>query len=171
LLQKSKTQSQPRCRYPPEVTGLVLPSRVRFVRAAGRPFFEYRRKPGKRVGPNWRVTNNLGKRSIRYLLFDTNSRKSFVQARLVSAQGDPGGLSLFEELAVSHWLFAEHLTSEYRIRTEGCGRTVGEWRSRGHSIFIADLPIRNPGQQARFFAATIAQVSVCAHQEWSASDR
>ena len=35
-------------------------------------------------------------------------------------------------------------------------------RSRGHCIFIADSLIRNSGQQARFFAATIARVSVSA---------
>ena len=32
-------------------------------------------------------------------------------------------------------------------------------------FFIADLLIRYPGQQARFFAATVTQISVCAHQE------
>jgi hypothetical protein len=82
------------------------------------------------VGLNWRVTNNLGKRTIRHVLFDTNFWKSFVQARMVVAPGDPGCLSLFEELPESHRLFAEHLTSEYRIRTEGRGRTVDEWKIR-----------------------------------------
>ena len=53
-----------------------------------------------------------------------------MQARLVVAQGDPGCLSLFEELPESHRLFAEHLTSEYRIRTEGRDRTVDEWKIR-----------------------------------------
>jgi len=27
-------------------------------------------------------------------------------------------------------LFAEHLTSEYRVKTEGRGRTVDEWKAR-----------------------------------------
>jgi hypothetical protein len=71
-----------------------------------------------------------GKRSILHVLFDTNFWKSFVLARLVVAQGDPGCLSLFEERPESHRLFAEHLTSEYRIRTEGRGRTVDEWQIR-----------------------------------------
>ena len=117
------------CRQSPHA-GVVLPSHGRFVGAASRPFSEYKRKPGERVGLNWRVTNNLGKRSIRHVLFDTNFWKSFVQARLVVAQGDPGCLSLFEEMPESHRLFAEHLTAEYRIRTEGRGRTVDEWKIR-----------------------------------------
>lgn len=29
-----------------------------------------------------------------------------------------------------HRLFAEHLTAEYRVRTQGRGRTVDEWKSR-----------------------------------------
>jgi hypothetical protein len=41
-----------------------------------------------------------------------------------------GCLSLFEELPESHRLFAETLTSEYRIRTEGRGRTIDEWKIR-----------------------------------------
>jgi hypothetical protein len=117
------------CRQSPHAS-VLLPSHGRFVGAASRPFSEYKRKPGERVGLNWRVTNNLGKRSIRHVLFDTNFWKSFVHARLVVAQGDPGCLSLFEELPESHRLFAEHMTSEYRIRTEGRGRTVDEWKIR-----------------------------------------
>jgi hypothetical protein len=41
----------------------------------------------------------------------------------------------------------------------------GEWRSRRHCIFIADSLIRKPERQARFSAATIAQVSVCANKK------
>ena len=40
-----------------------------------------------------------------------------------------------------------------------------EGRSQGHSIFITELLIRNPGQQVRFFAATITQVSVSANKK------
>lgn len=39
-------------------------------------------------------------------------------------------MSLFEDLPESHRLFAEHLTAEYRVRTEGRGRTVDEWKIR-----------------------------------------
>jgi len=42
--------------------------------------------------------------------------------------GDPGCLSVFGRKAVQHRLFAEHLTSEYRVRTEARGRTVDEWK-------------------------------------------
>jgi len=44
--------------------------------------------------------------------------------------GDPGGLSLFGQKPEPHRLLSEHLTSEYRVRTEGRGRTVDEWKLR-----------------------------------------
>lgn len=44
--------------------------------------------------------------------------------------GDPGCLSLFGRQPESHRLLAEHLTSEYRVQTEGRGRTVDEWKLR-----------------------------------------
>ena len=111
-------------------SSVLLPSHGRFVGAASRPFAEHKRKPGERVGLNWRITTTVGKRAIRHVLFDTNFWKSFVHARLVVAQGDPGCLSLFESLPEQHRLLAEHLTAEYRVRTEGRGRTVDEWKIR-----------------------------------------
>ena len=111
-------------------SSVLLPSHGRFVGAASRPFAEHKRKPGERVGLNWRITTTVGKRAIRHILFDTNFWKSFVHARLIVAQGDPGCLSLFEALSEHHRLFAEHLTAEYRVRTEGRGRTVDEWKIR-----------------------------------------
>jgi hypothetical protein len=111
-------------------SGGLLPSHGRFVGAASRPFAEHKRKPGERIGLNWRITTTVGKRAIRHVLFDTNFWKSFVHARLVVSQGDPGCLSLFEAMPEQHRLLAEHLTAEYRVRTEGRGRTVDEWKIR-----------------------------------------
>ena len=51
-------------------------------------------------------------------------------ARLAVPMGDRGCLSLFGDNAETHRLFAEHLTSEYRVKTQGRGRTVDEWKMR-----------------------------------------
>jgi phage terminase large subunit GpA-like protein len=110
--------------------GIVLPSHGRFVGASSQPFSEYKRRPGDRVGHNWRMPNVQGKRSVRHVVYDTNFWKSFVHARLAVAMGDRGCLSLFGDKPEQHRLFAEHLTSEYRIKTEGRGRTVDEWKQR-----------------------------------------
>jgi hypothetical protein len=110
--------------------GIVMPSHGRFVGASSQPFSEYKRRPGDRVGLNWRMPNVYGRRAVRHVVYDTNYWKSFVHARLAVSMGDRGCLSLFGESADAHRLFAEHLSAEYRVRTEGRGRTVDEWKLR-----------------------------------------
>ncbi len=110
--------------------GIVLPSHGRFVGASSQPFSEYKRRPGDRVGHNWRVPNVQGKRAVRHVLFDTNHWKSFIHARLAVAMGERGCLSFFGDRPELHRLLADHLTAEYRVKTEGRGRTVDEWKLR-----------------------------------------
>jgi len=109
---------------------LITPSHRRFVGAASMPFTEYRRKRGDRVGHHWRIPAVIGRHTVRHLLYDTNHWKSFIHTRLAVPMGDPGCLSLFGQDQERHRLIAEHLTAEYRIRTEGRGRVVDEWRLR-----------------------------------------
>ena len=109
---------------------ILTPSHGRFVGASSVPFSDYKRKQGDRVGLNWRIPNVRGKRAVRHVVYDTNYWKSFIQARLAVAMGDPGCLSLFGEKPDQHRLFAEHITAEYRVKTEGRGRTVDEWKMR-----------------------------------------
>ncbi len=117
------------CRQSP-FASVVMPSHGRYVGASGVPFAEYKKKPGERVGLIWRVPITKGKRALRHILFDTNYWKSFVHARLAVPIGDPGCLSLFGHKPEEHRLLAEHLTAEYRVKTEGRGRTVDEWKVR-----------------------------------------
>ncbi len=116
---------------------VVMPSHGRYVGASSIPFSEYKRKRGDRVGLNWRIPVITGKRAVRHVVFDTNYWKSFVHARLAVPMGDPGCLALFgrtggsaKRTATNHQLIAEHLTSEYRVKTQGRGRTVDEWKLR-----------------------------------------
>jgi hypothetical protein len=109
---------------------VLIPSHGRYVGASSIPFSEYKRKLGDRLGHNWRMPNVRGKRAVRYVLFDSNYWKSFVYARLATAMGDAGCLSLFGRDAHQHRLLAEHVTAEYRVKTEGRGRTVDEWKLR-----------------------------------------
>ncbi len=109
---------------------IVMPSHGRFVGASSQPFSEYKRRPGDRVGHNWRVPNVRGKRAVRHVVYDTNYWKSFVHARLAVPMADRGCLSLFGKAPETHRLFAEHLSAEYRVKTEGRGRTVDEWKMR-----------------------------------------
>ena len=110
--------------------GLIMPSHGRYVGASSVPFSEYKRKKGERVGLHWRVPTVQGRRQVRHVLIDTNYWKSFVHARLAVAMGDPGSLSLFGRKPGEHQLLAEHLTAEYRVKTEARGRVVDEWKIR-----------------------------------------
>jgi len=137
---------------------VLLPAHGRYVGAASVPFSDYRRRPGEKIGLNWRIPNVRGKRVVRHVLFDTNYWKSFVHARLAVPMGDPGCLSLFGQAggwrpqagagkrhdsrasslqppaSSLHRLLVEHLTAEYRVRTEGRGRTVDEWKLRAAGL-------------------------------------
>lgn len=115
------------CRQSPH-SGIVMPSHGRYIGAAGKPFSDYKRKAGERIGLHWQIPNVQGKRSVRHVLIDTNYWKSFVHARLAVPMGDPGCLSLFA--GVDHRLVSEHLTSEYRVKTVGRGRELDEWKLR-----------------------------------------
>jgi hypothetical protein len=95
------------------------------------PFSDYKRKPGERVGLHWRIPNVQGKRSVRHVVIDTNYWKSFAHARLLVPMGDPGCLSLFQPGdGFDHQLLGEHLTAEYRVKTEARGRAVDEWKAK-----------------------------------------
>ncbi|MDD5698117.1 MAG: phage terminase large subunit family protein [Victivallaceae bacterium] len=109
---------------------VLLPSHGRYIGAGSKPMNEYRKQPGDRVGHNWMIPNVRGKRAVRHALFDANYWKSFIHARFAVAMGDKGCLSLFGNQPAIHQLLAEHLTAEYRVRTEGRGRKVDEWKLR-----------------------------------------
>ena len=94
---------------------------------------EYRKQQGDRLGFNWMIPNVAGKRAIRHVIYDTNYWKSFIHARLAVPVGDKGSLTLYGRIPGAHQLFAEHLTAEYRVKTQGRGRTVDEWKPKPQS--------------------------------------
>jgi len=113
---------------------ILLPSHGKYVGASSVPFSEYTRKKGERVGHNWRIPSVKGKRAVRHVVYDTNFWKSFIHARLAVPMGDPGCLSLFGRNPEIHRLFSEHLTAEYKVRTEGRGRVVDEWKAKPNQL-------------------------------------
>ncbi len=113
--------------------GVILPSHGRYVGASSKPMTEYRKQPGDRLGFNWMMPNVAGKRAIRHVIYDSNYWKSFVHARLAVALADNGSLTLYGRIPGVHQLLAEHLTAEYRVKTQGRGRTVDEWKLKPQS--------------------------------------
>ena len=113
--------------------GVILPSHGRYGGASSKPMTEYRKQQGDRLGFNWMIPNVAGKRAIRHVIYDTNYWKSFIHARLAVPVGDKGSLTLYGRIPGAHQLFAEHLTAEYRVKTQGRGRTVDEWKLKPQS--------------------------------------
>lgn len=110
---------------------VLLPSHGKYVGPGKKPLHDWTKKPGDRVGLNWRIPAGKGLRAVKHAVFDANFWKSFVHARLAQAMGDPGSLALYGHDAARHRLLAEHLTAEFRERTLGeSGRIVDVWRLR-----------------------------------------
>jgi len=112
---------------------ILRPSHGIGVTASVKPLNDYQRKPGDRVGHNWRIPGQgklqAKRRGVRYVIYDTNYWKSFVHARLAVAMGDPCGISLFGRDPEVHRLLADHLVAERPVRTEGRGRVVDDWKN------------------------------------------
>ena len=108
----------------------VMPAHGRYVGAASKPFSEYKRQRGDRLGHNWRIPSITGKRTARHVAFDSNYWKTFCHGRLAVPLGDKGSLSLYGKRNQKHRMLADQLVAEYRVRTEGRGRVVDEWKLR-----------------------------------------
>jgi len=107
---------------------ILIPSKGRGITAAQKPFSEYRRETGVKLGFNWRIFKVRGQVSARLFEYDTNYWKSFFRARLFTTAGDPGCLTIFGSDAETHRLLAEHWTSEVSTPTQGNGRRVDVWK-------------------------------------------
>lgn len=99
----------------------ILPAHGRSGGPLTRPMNEWRRKPGERIGPGWRVGTIGGQRGIN---FDADHWKSYVAGRLATAIGDPGSLTFHEG---QHEMLAEHLTAERPVTVQARGRTADQW--------------------------------------------
>lgn len=110
---------------------MVMPSRGVFIGPAQLPFNEHKKQIGEKIGFNWRIpTNRKQQQLVRYVLYDTNFWKTFVQTRLAVQFGDPGSLTLWKARPNRHRLFADQMAAEFRTRTEGRGRVVDVWELR-----------------------------------------
>ena len=108
---------------------IAMPSHGRFYGASSIPMSETRRQRGDRLGANWKIPGNLGQRTIKRMIFDTNYWKSYVHSRLAVPMGDKSCLTLFGSKRETHRMFSEHLVSESKVPTEAKGRKVDEWKT------------------------------------------
>jgi hypothetical protein len=110
---------------------ILLPSKGMGITASGCPVSDWPKKDGERRGLNW-IMPAPKRGEARLVLYDANFWKSFTHARLGTPMGEPGAMTLWGEQPDDHRMLAEHLTAEYRVRTEGRGRKVDEWKEKPH---------------------------------------
>lgn len=106
---------------------ILMPSKGQGITAAQKPFTEYRKNQGDKIGFNWMIPNARKKRTVRLMVYDTNFWKSFFRERLFTATGDPGSLTLYGSDEEHHRNLAEQLSSETSQPTSGRGRRVDIW--------------------------------------------
>lgn len=111
-------------------SAVAMPSHGRGVGVTSKPFSQWTKKPGERLGLEWIIPGAKGKSEVRHVLYDTNFWKSFVYARLSAAHGDKGSLTIYGDKPEIHRMLADHLTSEYRTEITGRGRIIDEWKLR-----------------------------------------
>lgn len=110
-------------------SAILTPAHGKGIGASGNPMSEWPRRPGERHGEGW-VMPVPRPGEVRRIIWDANGWKSFLVSRW-RAQGK-GGLYLYGERPEAHRMFAEHQTAEYRVRTQGRGRELDEWKLRPH---------------------------------------
>lgn len=105
------------CRRSPHAAS-IMPAMGFYLRPGPAWTTYFANKPGGQTGYHWRIPPPEG--GQRYVLMDSDFWKSFIADRLLIAQDDPGGLSLFGRHPREHEPYAEQCCAEQR-----------EWRQIG----------------------------------------
>lgn len=110
----------------------LYPSKGRPVLATQTQWTDFEQRAGEELSREYHylLRPTKGSKTLRVLQIDTNWWKSFVTARLETAIGDPGCLSIAGEQRDNTQLAAQIL-AEYRVRRRtSTGKPVDEWRPR-----------------------------------------
>jgi len=96
---------------------------------AKKPMRRWDKKTVKgQLGEDWHIPPPSRGRSIRHVLIEVNSRKSFLHRRLATPPGDPGSLTLFHGTAARHRAVSEHLTAETGVKVFGPYGEMTQWK-------------------------------------------
>lgn len=108
-------------------TNSVAAAHGRFVDATSTPISEHKKKPGERVGINWKTSTIA---QLKHVLYDSNWWKSFLHERLTIPFGDPSSVSFYGRSGELHRMLADNLTAENRqsVRAVQSGRECDVWK-------------------------------------------
>lgn len=106
---------------------ILLPSHGRGIKAGDAAMSQYRPKPGEQFGHNWIKRPDAEAKGLRNVSADVNYWKSIVHNRLRLKFPSKQAISFWGDDDREHEMFADHLTAEVPIKTEGRGRVVEQW--------------------------------------------
>lgn len=107
-------------------SAVAKPSLGQGIKAAQRPYSEYREQPGQKIGYHW-IDRKPQNRVYRHLFIDVNFWKGQVHDALHLKPGDRGGLTFWGHDRKRHRMIAEHLNGETATLVKANGREVNEW--------------------------------------------
>ena len=107
--------------------GKIIPSHGRYFGATTNSIDSWKKEPGDKCGPGWRLT--LGRKKQRHFIMDVNQWKSIVASRL---QSDPEtmGISFWGSNYQNHAMLIDHCCSEFAIDVEAQGKKIREWKPK-----------------------------------------
>jgi hypothetical protein len=116
---------------------ILKPSKGRYVGASSAPWEMYPKRAGEVMGHHWLVAPVPKSPAVRLCHFDTNYWKNFIHTGFKEPLGSRRGLEIFDG---DHRMLADHVTSEFGVKTEGRGRVVTEFKLRpGRDNHLLDV--------------------------------
>ncbi len=112
-----------RSRYAP----ILRPSKGRYVGASSAPWELFPKRAGELLGHHWLIAPVPKSPAARLCHFDANYWKSFVCTGFMAPMASKRSIELFSG---DHRMLADHVTSEYGVKTQGRNREVTEWKMR-----------------------------------------
>lgn len=107
---------------------VVQPARGYGITASARPMSEWKKERGDVLGPHWRQRTR-SQDGVREVTADTNYWKTAFHQGLARPIGEPGAITLYKDRPRQHRMFADHVTIEKPIETQGRGRELTEWKA------------------------------------------
>ena len=100
----------------------IMPSKGRGIRAGQATISEWTKKPGDRIGDEWRIAG-ARTRQCRTVMYDADHWKTAVAGRILSPAGS-GSIGIY---AGQHRMLSDHLSAEVRTRVTANGQTRDQW--------------------------------------------
>lgn len=109
--------------------GFLMTAKGMGLGPADTPLREQKQKEGETIGQFWLCRPLKNIRGQRRVLVDTNEAKTFAAARLETAKGDSGAITVYHATPTHHQLLIDHWCAENRTLQSAKGRDKETWKN------------------------------------------